>query len=84
MIAASAASRHWLRCTSASRFPMALFHCLVLGNRGALYHDLQRDDLRTEEAKLYLFVAIVRTSKFAYAELLIRPIAGKLPTSSKP
>ena len=33
-------------------------------------------EVRTEEGKLYLFVAINRTSKFAYAELLLK--YGKL------
>jgi hypothetical protein len=33
------------------------------------YFHLDITDVRTEEGKLYLFVAIDRTSKFAYAEL---------------
>src|ERR1700745_4270279 len=34
---------------------------------GYFHHDIA--EVRTEEGKLYLFVAIDRTSKFAYAEL---------------
>jgi hypothetical protein len=42
------------------------------------YFHLDIAEVRTEEGKLYLFVAIDRTSKFAYA------VVGQLPTSSKP
>ncbi len=45
------------------RYPIGYFHIDIA-------------EVRTEEGKLYLFVAIDRTSKFAYAELLER--AGKL------
>ena len=41
-------------------------------------------EVRTEEGKLYLLVAIDRTSKFAFAELPRRPPAGLLATSSGP
>ena len=40
------------------------------------YFHVDIAEVRTEEGKLYLFVAIDRTSKYAYAELL--PRAGKL------
>jgi len=40
------------------------------------YFHVDIAEVRTEEGKLYLFVAIDRTSKFAYAELL--PRAGKM------
>jgi transposase InsO family protein len=40
------------------------------------YFHIDIAEVRTEEGKLYLFVAVDRTSKFAYAELLDR--AGKL------
>lgn len=40
------------------------------------YFHIDIAEVRTEEGKLYLFVAIDRTSKFAYAELLLK--YGKL------
>jgi len=40
------------------------------------YFHIDIAEVRTEEGKLYLFVAIDRTSKFAYAELL--PKYGKM------
>ena len=40
------------------------------------YSHIDIAEVRTEEGKLYLFVAIDRTSKFAYAEL--HPRATKL------
>jgi hypothetical protein len=49
------------------------------------YFHLDTDGTRTEEGKLYLFVAIDRTSKCAYAELHKKePIAGRPRTFSKP
>jgi hypothetical protein len=39
-------------------------------------------EVRTKEGRLYLFVAIHRTSKFAFVEL--RPRPGSRPTSCQP
>src|SRR3989304_6288505 len=46
------------------------------------YFHIDIAEVRTEEGKLYLFVAIDRTSKFAFVELhekATRPIAGDFP-----
>jgi hypothetical protein len=49
------------------------------------YFHLDIAEVRTEEGKLYLFVAIHRTSKFAYAELhWLPPILRQLVMAPPP
>jgi hypothetical protein len=47
------------------------------------YFHIDLTEVRTEEGKLYLFVVVNRTSKYAFARLVEKPPAEPSPFSSK-